>query len=116
MRAGTLRKSGTLQRRAAGARDEYGGQPPVWNDVAPVRYSIQTTAGREIESAGNVRAVATSTVTMRYRSDVQPGMRIKADATQFEDERYFNITAVNDVNQLHHELEVTVVEDRTATA
>lgn len=115
MRAGTLRKSGMLQRRA-GARDEYGGQPPVWDDVAQVRYAPQALAGREIESAGNVRAVSTWTFTMRYRSDVQAGMRIRADATQFEDERYFNITAVNDVNQLHHELEVTVVEDRTATA
>lgn len=82
-------------------------------DKSPtVRFSIQQTQGREIDNAGDVRAIASWTITMRFRPGVLAGMRIKAveptaPAGGF---RYYKITAVNDVNQLHHELELTAVE------
>lgn len=113
MRAGQLRKVGMLQQRPT-TRDSYGGTPAAWTDVAPVRYMIDATAAREMQSAGNVRAVATVTITMRYRSGVVPGMRIRSEATDFEPFRYWNITAVHDVNMKHYELELTASEDRTA--
>ena len=113
MRAGSLRKVGWVQQRAA-ARDSFGGVPSSWSDVEKIRYSIETTSAREMDSAGNVRAVAISTITMRYRPEIVPGMRIRSEPNNFEDARYFNITAVQDVAERHHQLELTVIEDRTA--
>jgi SPP1 family predicted phage head-tail adaptor len=117
VRAGTLRKLGMLQQRA-GARDAMGGDPDSWTDLKRVRYAIQTTVAREMQSADNIRAVATSTITLRYMRDleVDPGMRIRREPNRYEDTAYYNITAVNDVNGAHHELELTVIEDRTASA
>lgn len=114
MRAGVLRKVGWLQQRGQ-ARDSMGGLPSSWTDLVKIRYQLQTLSAHEIDSAGNIRATATSTVTMRWQAGVLPGMRIRGEQTDREPQRFFNITAVNDVDQKHHQLELTVVEDRTAT-
>jgi head-tail adaptor len=113
MRAGTLRKVGWLQQRSQ-TRDNFGGLPPSWVDVCKIRYEFQISSARELDSAGNVRAVAISTVTMRWQDGILPGMRIRGEQTDREPQKFFNITAVNDINQKHHELELTVLEDRTA--
>lgn len=115
MRAGTLRRIGMLQRPET-SRDPSGGPVLSWLDVGRVRFMIQLTQGREIEAAGNVRSIATWTVTMRFRPGVMAGMRIRADEPLAPGgERYYRITAVNDVYQLHHELELTVVEGLSST-
>lgn len=113
MRSGTLRKVGWLQKRSQ-PRDAMGGLTDAWVDVVKIRYAFQTSAAREMDSAGNIRSTATSTITMRWQPDVTPGMRIRGEETDLEPQRFFQITAANDVNQMHHELELTVVEDRTA--
>ena len=103
-----------LQMRS-NSRDAYGGSPVVWMDVAKVRFMILTESGRELDNAGNLRSVAVTTITMRFIPNVVPGMRIKTDPTKLDDGRFFNITVVNDVNLKHYELELTALEDRTAS-
>jgi SPP1 family predicted phage head-tail adaptor len=92
-----------LQERS-GARDEYGGQLTAWRDVSPVRFSIEGTGGKEIETAGAVRAQSTFTLGMRYRPDIKATMRIVHDG------RFLNITNVSDLEERHKELSVTVIE------
>src|SRR5579864_6688296 len=111
MRAGTLRKVGWVQQRGQ-ARDSMGGLPSSWMDVMKIRYQFQTLSSHAVDSAGNIRATATSRITMRWRDGIQPGMRIRAEETDVEPQRFFNITAVNNVDQRHHQLERS--EDHTS--
>lgn len=103
MRAGELRKVGTLQERST-AKDEYGGQSPLFVDLATVRFKLESGGGREIEAASSSRAQALATIVMRYRPGVVPTMRIVMGA------RIFNITNVTDVDERHQELDLAVIE------
>lgn len=103
MRAGALRKSGTLQRRTE-SRDDYGGQETLWQDVGPVRFELQPTGGHEIDVGGSARSQSMFTIVMRYRPGISTAHRIVMGS------RIFNITNVTDVDERHHELDITAVE------
>ena len=103
MRGGMLRHQGMLQDRTT-IRGEYGGQETIWKDIQPVRFGLESTGGREVETAGTVRPQSTFTLTMRWLPGVTPSMRILMG------ERAFNFTSVNDIEERHRELNIAVIE------
>lgn len=74
--------------------DAAGGGTVVWNDVATVWAEIRSRGGGAGERlfAGKLEASATHEITLRYRSDVTPAMRVSYDG------RVFNIRRVEDVD------------------
>jgi SPP1 family predicted phage head-tail adaptor len=76
MRAGELRHRITLQRKNA-VRDSYGESVPTWITVATVWAQVETTGGSESVDAAQVALASLSyMVTIRYRRDVVPTMRV----------------------------------------
>lgn len=58
------------------APDEAGGQVRNWQDVATVWAAIEALQGTERLEAMRVQAQVTHRITLRYRQDIRPGMRI----------------------------------------
>jgi SPP1 family predicted phage head-tail adaptor len=96
-----------LQERTA-SKDELGGQPQVWQDIAPVRFGLESTGGAEVQTGGGARAQSTYLITMRYRVGVKSTMRIK------QGERVFNFTHVDDIEERHRELNIAAIEGVSA--
>lgn len=78
MRAGTLRRRVTIQEQVS-TQDASGQPVDTWNPIATnptVWASVEDLSGKEALRDGAFTAQITTTVTMRYRSDLKSGMRI----------------------------------------
>lgn len=75
MDPGQLNERITLQSRAAGL-DGMGQAIGTWTDVATVWAQVMPLRGREFFAAAQVQQELSIKVTMRYRADVVPTMRI----------------------------------------
>lgn len=73
--AGKLDQRITLQSRAAGT-DGMGQASGAWQDVATVWAQVLPLRGREFFAAAAVQQEASIKVTLRYRPDVSPSMRV----------------------------------------
>lgn len=65
----------TIQARAA-TQDAFGQQAVTWSDVATVWAGIEHIDGRETVASGTVNPAATAKITIRFRADVTPAMRV----------------------------------------
>lgn len=65
----------TLQQRST-AQDAYGQQAAAWSDVASVWAGIEHTDGKEDVASASVQPTTTAKVTIRWRADVTPKMRV----------------------------------------
>ncbi|MGE0627336.1 MAG: phage head closure protein [Hyphomicrobiaceae bacterium] len=88
---GTLRHRITLESPQRIAT-EGGAASVAWNPVADVFAQVKPLAGREIVSADGVSARLTHEIVIRWRSDLEPRMRIRLDG------RVLDIHAVLDVD------------------
>lgn len=75
MDPGELNQRVTLQRRAVGT-DAMGQASGAWTDVATVWARVLPLRGREFFAAAQVQQELSIKVTMRYRADVEPTMRL----------------------------------------
>jgi SPP1 family predicted phage head-tail adaptor len=107
MRAGKLRHMATLQSRGEARDPAYGAQADSWTDVASVWMAFEPMGGKEANASGSIRSQSLFRITLRYRSDVTPKMRIR-----FRD-RIFNILNVDNTDERNRELTLTASEQIT---
>lgn len=91
MQAGQLRHRVTIQEKIA-ARDALGAEVITYGDVATVWAGVAVISAAEPSDQARQTATATHTVTLRYRSNVLPTMRLLwADGSQ---SRMLNIISI----------------------
>lgn len=75
MRAGTLRHRVAIQ-SATQSVDDFGSPTATWTTLATVYARVEAISGREYFAAAQKQSEVTHRVTVRYRDDVTPTMRI----------------------------------------
>lgn len=83
MQAGRLNRRCTLQTPGT-ATDEIGQPIPGWTDVATVWGDIRMKSGLESIKAGAPVSVVAASIRIRYRSDVNAGMRVVHNLVAYE--------------------------------
>lgn len=83
MQAGRLNTRCTLQQPGTTA-DELGQPIPGWTDVATLWADIRLKSGLEAIKAGAVTSVVNASIRIRYRTDINAGMRVLAGAVVYE--------------------------------
>jgi SPP1 family predicted phage head-tail adaptor len=118
MQAGKLRRKIVIQENqypldelGKPQRDEYGAPINNWVDIYTCRASMEPLSGREYFAAAQVQAEQMTRFRIRYpRFQIWPGMRVKYRDVVLNADRYFNITAAIDQNEMHVELFVMAWE------
>lgn len=102
MRAGSLKLRVTFQRQTYG-KDGFGGTVENCADVCTVFASMRNLSGDEkrLTEHGGEAAVARTEFTVRYRSDIDEGMRVLYKG------KVYNIRHVNNYNEENEKLIVT---------
>jgi len=103
MRAGKLRHRVTIQ-QATEARNSIGEVTRTWSALATVWANVEPLNGREFIDAQRPEVQVSHRVTMRYRSDVTPQMRVSHDS------RTLNIEAVIETGERRRELQLICSE------
>lgn len=103
VRAGDLTRRITIQQRAT-TRDTFGQQTTTWTDLLSCWAQIEPMSGRELITAQAVNSEITHTVTILYRSQIKPAMRVVYQG------RIFNIVSVTDQNSDHVITQMTCSE------
>lgn len=83
MQAGRLNRRCVLQTPST-ATDEIGQPIPGWTDVATVWADIRMKSGLEAIKAGAVVSTVQASIRIRYRSDVNAGMRVVHNLVAYE--------------------------------
>lgn len=83
MHIGLLDKIIQIQRQTL-ERDTYGQQFETWINLTTVYANIKPLVGKEYLTAQQISTELTHDVTIRYRRDVLPKMRIKYNNRLFE--------------------------------
>ncbi len=65
----------TLQQRST-AQDAYGQQGASWSNVAQLWAGIEHVDGTEAVASGTLTPMTTAKITIRWRADVTPTMRV----------------------------------------
>lgn len=95
-----MRERVTIEQETA-TPDGYGGYANTWATVATVWAKVEPLSGREQIEADKLQGVVNTRVTIRYRSDVVPGMRlvwgsrnynIRAVISEEERDRFLQLT------------------------
>jgi len=73
--AGQLRDRVTIQQKTS-VRDAQGGRAVTWDRLTTVWARVQPLRASEALQAAAVRASVLYRVTVRYRADIQPTMRL----------------------------------------
>ena len=99
MEIGKLNKRITFQKFATTV-NENGFEVQEWVTFSTVWANIGNLFGKEYYAAAAVQEEKTVKFTVRYIKDLDTDMRILFD------EKYYNITFINDINYAHKFLEV----------
>lgn len=109
MRAGALRKRGTLERPTETA-DAAGQMIPEWEEVATLYGSLRGSSAKEIDVSRQMAAIATHTWIQRFQGDAtdpetaeanpRPGDRIVIGS------RVLNVLGAVDWDDAHREVRV----------
>lgn len=89
---GSMKQRITLQQEAQMA-DGAGGYAVSWTDVATVWAEVDPVNGREVRFARRLEARLTHVISLRYRGDISPAMRVSYDG------RLFNIRAIVNLDE-----------------
>lgn len=103
VRAGELDQRGTIQ-RCVQRVTASGDRSPLWNPLATVWMSVQPLTARERAAFGQIGAVQTHRVRIRYRAGLLPADRIIIGS------RTLNIESVADVDSRHEYMELLCQE------
>ena len=83
MRAGVLNSLLTIQQNGTSV-DELGQPIEGWADVAQVWGNVRHLRGVEAIKAGAVTSTVSASIRIRYRPDLNAGMRVLADGRTYE--------------------------------
>lgn len=83
MRAGALNNLLTIQQNGTSV-DELGQPVEGWTDVAQVWGNVRHLRGVEAIKAGAVTSTVRASIRIRYRPDLNAGMRVLADGRTYE--------------------------------
>lgn len=83
MQAGRLNRRCTL-RQPGTATDELGQPIEGWTDFAQVWGNVRHLRGVEAIKAGAVTSTVSASIRIRYRPDLNAGMRVLADGRTYE--------------------------------
>jgi len=97
MRAGTMRKRLTFQKKVE-TRNSFNEAVVSYSDHVTVWGSVVPNAGRKFYEALQATAEVTGEVRIRYRSDIEPTMRMKLGS------RYLKIVSLTNVQERNREL------------
>jgi SPP1 family predicted phage head-tail adaptor len=100
-----LRHKVTIQQRTAGF-DALGQPLDTWVDVASPWADIRNLNGLETIKGGAESSLVRASIRIRYRTDLNAGMRIVHGATTY------NITAIllDEVGKIHMDLTCEVIK------
>jgi SPP1 family predicted phage head-tail adaptor len=101
--AGEMRRRITIQQRVT-SPDEFGGAAVAWVDFAYCWAYYEPLHGSELYAAQQVYPETDTRFSIRYRSGLDPSMRI-VDQNGVQ----FDVTGIVDVDQRHFKLVVTAV-------
>jgi len=101
MEAGKLRHKVTIQRPV---KDPGWHESMQWLDVATVWARIEPARGQEYTELRHANAEETGKITIRYRPDIKPEMRIVWGS------RNYNILAILDPDEQRRLLQIMVKE------
>lgn len=93
-------KSRIMIYKRAYTANGHGGFTQSWTEVDTVWCKITPLVGREAFNYRQVFPKANYKVLMRYRPDVNQDMRL------YYNHRYWDILSVQDLNNMHDELEI----------
>jgi SPP1 family predicted phage head-tail adaptor len=82
MQSGKLNRRITIQQLSAG-QDEIGQPVQTWSNVATVWADIRHQSGMETIKADAVTSTVRASIRIRYRSDLNSGMRVLHDSTAY---------------------------------
>jgi SPP1 family predicted phage head-tail adaptor len=92
-------------------RDEYGAPINNWVDIYTCWASMEPLSGKEYFAAAQVQAEQVTRFRIRYpRFQLWPGMRVKYRDLVLNADRYFDINAVIDQNEMHVEVFIMATE------
>lgn len=100
---GRLRHRLVLE-QASRTADGGGGAAENWATVAQIWGRIRPTGGTELVDAGGLSGRVTHEITIRYRTGVEPAMRITSGSRRFE------IVAVIDIDERRRWLKCLCME------
>lgn len=83
MRAGALNNLLTIQQNGTSV-DELGQPIEGWTDVAQVWGNVRHLRGVEAIKAGAVTSTVSASIRIRYRPNLNAGMRVLADGRTYE--------------------------------
>jgi SPP1 family predicted phage head-tail adaptor len=89
MKIGDLREVITIQAPGIG-QDDIGEPVPAWGAFVTVRAAVRDLIGRELIAAQAVQSQVTTKITIRFRDDIQPAMRVVRGADVYEIENVMN--------------------------
>jgi SPP1 family predicted phage head-tail adaptor len=99
MKIADLRDVVTIQAPGV-AQDEIGEPVAAWTAFASVRANVRDLTGRELFAAQAVQSQVTTKVTIRFREDVLPSMRVMRGAEAFTIQDVMNTTGRRDWTEL----------------
>jgi SPP1 family predicted phage head-tail adaptor len=118
MLAGKMRHRITIQEnrppqdeQGRAQRDDYGAPLDSWVDIRACWASIEPLSGREYFAAAQIQAEQVTRFRIRYPwIQIWPGMRIKYRDPALDADRFFNIQAVIDPDEMHVELQLMATD------
>lgn len=78
------------------AQDDIGEPIAAWVDVATVRASVRDLTGRELMAAQAAQSLVTTNITIRFRADVLPAMRVLRGGEVFDIQTVMNPSGKRD--------------------
>ena len=105
--AGKLDRPITIQQKTSSSTNELNEAVYTWTTFASVWALVRQLSGRELVEAQQVAANASIELTIRYFPGVAPAMRV---LYQLATTRYFDISAVNDIDDAHQWMILTCTE------
>ena len=103
MNAGCLRHRIQFQSKTKG-RDRFNAEKEEWNDLFPTWSEIKPGSTREFLAAQQLKSTLSHEVTIRYRNNITPDMRIRYGS------RHFNIHGIRNVGERNAWLVLTCEE------
>lgn len=106
MNAGRLNKRVVIEKPVSGSptADTFGEPIITWDTLAEVWAAVEPLTGREFWAQQQVQNEITVRFRVRYRSDIEAGMRVSYNS------KYFVIKAVIDPLEKHEELQLMTAE------
>ncbi len=104
--AGDFNKRITLQIKTV-TRGNYGVETIVWSDVATIWAKVESLRGREYFEAQQIQNENYVRITIRFRKNITPELRVKYGS------KYLDIQSVINIDEANNHIELMCIEATT---